>query len=401
LLAEGTIVVGYRIDGVLGGGGQGAVYRATQLSLNRVVALKLLDSNFSDDPGFRARFEREGKVQAAIDHDHIVTVYEAGQSEHGLFLAMRLIDGPTLKRLVLDGELDPRRTVRLLTQVAHALDAAHGAGLIHRDVKPQNILVGKSDHAYLADFGLIKAPDECARLTGTGQFIGTIDYVAPEQIQGEPATAASDCYALTGVLYECLTGEVPYPRPTEAATLHAHLVQPSPRVSERRPDLPPALDGVIAHGMAKDPSARPALAAEVIRAASRALSSSGPGLVAPAPAVRRDAGAARERAVQPTRAPVSSSAPAAVLASADLRAVAQADVTRKARRPVALPVEPPAPPASAPADATPSIAATAPAIAIEGTDPARAAWPGRLIALIAALVVVAFVVGFVVGDLVH
>ena len=136
----------------------GAVYEATQLSLNRVVALKLLAPNLSDDPGFRARFEREGQVQAALDHEHIVTVYEAGQSEYGLFLAMRLIAGPTLKHLILDGELDPRRSVRLLAQVAYALDAAHEAGLIHRDIKPQNILIGKGDHAYLADFGLIKAP---------------------------------------------------------------------------------------------------------------------------------------------------------------------------------------------------------------------------------------------------
>ena len=215
----------------------GAVYEATQLSLNRVVALKLLAPNLSDDPGFRARFEREGQVQAGLDHDHIVSVYEAGQSDYGLFLAMRLIAGPTLKQLILDGDLDPRRSVRLLAQVAQALDSAHDAGLIHRDIKPQNILIGRGDHAYLADFGLIKAPDE-ARLTGTGQFIGTIDYVAPEQVQGEPATPASDCYALTGVLYECLTGEVPFPKPSEAATLHAHVMSAPPTVSERRPDLP-------------------------------------------------------------------------------------------------------------------------------------------------------------------
>ncbi len=265
----------------------GAVYEATQLSLNRVVALKLLAPNLSDDPGFRARFEREGQVQAGLDHDHIVPVYEAGQSEYGLFLAMRLIAGPTLKQLILDGDLDPRRTVRLLAQVAYALDSAHEAGLIHRDIKPQNILIGKGDHAYLADFGLIKAPDE-ARLTGTGQFIGTIDYVAPEQIQGDPATPASDCYALTGVLYECLTGEVPFPKPSEAATLHAHVMLPPPTVSARRPDLPPALDGVIAQGMAKDPWSRPSLAAELIQAASRALSSSATHLAPPARADGRD-----------------------------------------------------------------------------------------------------------------
>src|SRR6478609_4627960 len=138
----------------------GAVYQATQLSLRRVVALKLLAPNLGDDPGFRARFEREGQVQAALDHQHIVSIYEAGQTDYGMFIAMRLIQGPTLKDLIFSRELDPRRTLRLLAQVAHALDAAHDADLIHRDVKPQNILIGQGDHAYLADFGLIKAVDD-------------------------------------------------------------------------------------------------------------------------------------------------------------------------------------------------------------------------------------------------
>ena len=222
----------------------GAVYQATQLSLHRVVALKLLAPNLSDDAGFRARFEREGQVQAALDHEHIVTVYEAGQSEYGLFLAMRLIAGPTLKRLILDDELDPRRSVRLLAQVANALDAAHAAGLIHRDIKPQNILIDKGDHAYLADFGLIKAPDE-ARLTGTGQFIGTIDYVAPEQIQGEPATPASDCYALAGrpVRVPDRRGPVPQAirgrhaaRPRDVASADGQRAPPRPAPGARRRD---------------------------------------------------------------------------------------------------------------------------------------------------------------------
>lgn len=254
----------------------GTVYRATQLSLKRPVALKVLAFELSNDPGFCARFEREGQVQAALDHDHIVAVYEAGQSEYGMFIAMRLIQGPTLKDLIFSGDLDPRRTLRLLAQVAHALDAAHKADLIHRDVKPQNILIGPGDHAYLADFGLIKAVDDHGPLTGTGQFIGTIDYVAPEQIQGEPATATSDCYALTGVLYECLTGQVPFPRPNEAATLHAHVLQPPPKLTEVRPDLPAELDEVIAHGMAKDPGARPATAVGLIMEAQRALGSWSP-----------------------------------------------------------------------------------------------------------------------------
>ncbi len=248
----------------------GTVYRATQLSLGRVVALKLLAGELSNDPGFRTRFEREGKLQAGLDHRNIVSVYEAGRTEQGLFLAMRLVDGPTLKDLILGGELGARRALRILAQVAHALDEAHAAGLIHRDVKPQNILVDRGDHAYLADFGLIKAPDETG-LTGTGQFIGTIDYVAPEQIQGDPATGASDVYALTGVLFECLTGQVPFARPNEAATIHAHVMAEPPKVSELRPELPAAVDAVIAAGLAKEPEDRPATASELMRGASGAL----------------------------------------------------------------------------------------------------------------------------------
>jgi serine/threonine protein kinase len=275
-------VAGYRIDGVLGEGAMSTVYRATQLSLNRVVALKLLATELSSDPGFRTRFQREGERQAALDHPHIVTVYEAGQIDEYLFLAMSLVAGPTLKELIREGDLDPRRSVRLLAQVAQALDEAHRAGLIHRDIKPQNILVGPDDHAYLADFGLLKAIDDADPLTRTGQFIGTIDYVAPEQVQGDPASAASDSYALAAVLYECLTGQVPFPRANQAATLHAHVMAPPPRVSEVRPDLPEALDEVIAYGMAKDPAARPAESSELMREATRALATASPHLASAA-----------------------------------------------------------------------------------------------------------------------
>jgi serine/threonine protein kinase len=381
----------------------GAVYEATQLSLNRVVALKLLAPNLSDDPGFRARFEREGQVQAALDHDHIVSVYEAGQSDYGLFLAMRLIAGPTLKQLILEGDLDPRRSVRLLAQVAQALDCAHDAGLIHRDIKPQNILIGRGDHAYLADFGLIKAPDE-ARLTGTGQFIGTIDYVAPEQIQGEPATPASDIYALTGVLYECLTGEVPFPKPSEAATLHAHVMSPPPTVSARRPDLPSALDGVVTQGMAKDPWSRPSRAAELVQSAARALSSSASTIaVAPEASDGSDGNDERRRGVQMTKVPglgspgggVAGSVEAA--AGAHSRAGARSDQTRT--RSVIPPVAPTVPePAPVVDEVPPAIPATPGA---ERSVARGGELPTRLVAMIAVLVVVAFAVGFVVGLVVH
>jgi serine/threonine-protein kinase len=271
VLLSGTNVAGYRIDGLLGEGSMSSVYRATQLSLNRLVALKVLGGALSQDQGLRLRFEREAQRQAGLEHDHIVTVYETGQSEHGLFLSMRLIAGPTLKQLILGGELDPRRTVCLLAQIADALDVAHEVGIIHRDVKPQNILIGPQDHGYLADFGLTKAFDEAERLTGTGQLIGTIDYLPPEQIQCEALTPASDVYALTGVVYECLTGEVPFPRPTEAATLFAHLTAPPPRVTELRPDLPSAVDEVIACGMAKAAEARPDSARKLIADVGAAL----------------------------------------------------------------------------------------------------------------------------------
>jgi serine/threonine-protein kinase len=269
-LHNSTVVAGYRIDGALGEGGMGTVYRATQLSLDRVVALKVLTAELSSDPAFRERFRREGLVQAALEHPHIVTVFEAGQADQGLFLAMQMVEGPTLKDLVRRHELGDRRALRLLTQVAEALDAAHSKGLIHRDVKPQNVLVGKGEHAYLADFGLTRASDD-ARMTATGLFVGTIDYISPEQARGESATASSDVYALTAVLYECLTRQVPFVRATEERVLLAHLTEDPPRITELRSDLPDALEQVIARGMAKDPADRPASARELMLDARRAL----------------------------------------------------------------------------------------------------------------------------------
>src|SRR5271168_716992 len=175
-LQTGSIIGGYRIDGTLGEGGMGTVYRATQLSLERVVAFKVVSAALSDDLSFRERFRREGLLQAALEHPHIVTVYEAGEADERLFLAMRMVEGPTLKELIQRRQLDDRRALRLLTQVAEALDAAHVRGLSHRDVKPHNVLVGAGDHAYLADFGLTKGNDDEAAMTETGQFVGTIDY---------------------------------------------------------------------------------------------------------------------------------------------------------------------------------------------------------------------------------
>jgi serine/threonine-protein kinase len=270
-LEKGTTIAGYRVEGVLGQGGMGVVYEATQLSLNRTVALKLLAGQLGDDPAFRERFRREGLLQAQIDHPNIVTVYEAGDTDEGLFLAMRLVRGPNLKDMILSRELDAGRSLRILTPVADALDAAHAEGLIHRDIKPQNILVSGRDHAYLADFGLTKAPGEKS-LTKTGQFVGTLDYISPEQIRGKPASKQSDIYALAAVLYECLSGVVPYPKDSEAAVLYAHMSEEPPLVTEARPELPGALDRVIRKAMAKNPEDRHASASELMRDAEEAFS---------------------------------------------------------------------------------------------------------------------------------
>jgi hypothetical protein len=275
-LSVGTEIAGYRIEGVLGRGGMGIVYEATQLSLGRTVALKLLAPLLSHDPIYQARFRREGVLQAAIDHPHIVTVHEAGSSDAGLFIAMRLIRGPSLKDELGVGPLDPARALVLLAPLADALDSAHEAGLIHRDVKPQNVLIGPGDHAYLADFGLTKGIGQTS-LTATGGWMGTPSYMAPELVEGGDATASSDIYAFAAMLYEGLTGQPPFPRPTQAAVLYAHATETPPRASERRPGLAVALDAVLARGLAKTPADRPTSASELMRAAGRAFAEAAPG----------------------------------------------------------------------------------------------------------------------------
>lgn len=270
MLPRGAQVAGYEVEGVLGAGGMGVVYEAREQAAGRKVALKVFALANGMDPSFRKRFQREGRIQAAIDHPNIATVFEAGECEEALFIAMRLVRGTNLKALTIAGGLEAERALRTLTAVADALDAAHEAGLTHRDVKPQNILVGDDDRAYLADFGLTKGIGD-TRLTRAGEFVGTIDYTAPEQILGQPATGAADVYSLGAVLYECLTGTVPFPRYADAVVMYAHLSEPPPMVTDERPELPPALDDVICRAMAKDPQERQATAGELMRDASRAL----------------------------------------------------------------------------------------------------------------------------------
>jgi serine/threonine protein kinase len=270
MLAAGTTVEGYRIEGLLGEGGMATVYKARQASLNRVVALKIVARRVGEDAAFRERFQRECEIQAGLDHPNIVPVYEAGESEHGLWLTMRLVRGPTLRELLIAENLSPERALELLTPIARALDVAHETGLIHRDITPQNILIDERGHPYLSDFGITKGRGDRS-LTRTGQFVGTLDYVAPEQIRDEPSGTATDTYALTAILFECLTGRVPFDKGNEAAVLYAHISEDPPRASEIDSSLPAALDPVLEKGLAKQPADRYAKASDLIAAAEEAL----------------------------------------------------------------------------------------------------------------------------------
>jgi serine/threonine-protein kinase len=289
VLENGTLVEGYRIDQLIGQGGMGIVYQATHLALERKVALKVLSAELTADDAFRERFRREGRIQAALDHAHIVPIFHAGESDYGLFLVMRLVYGATLRDLIIGREVDAARALRILAQIADALDTAHQAELVHRDIKPGNILVSAShrDHAYLADFGLTM-DTRTAGVTRTGALLGTVDYMAPEQVRGERATAATDIYGLTAVLYESLTGRAPFPKPSDLAVMYAHVSDPPPRVTEHRHDIPAALDDVIAKGMAKEQGERFSTALELVAAAesgfggdARALMTAPPPITSP------------------------------------------------------------------------------------------------------------------------
>lgn len=273
-LAPTAIIAGYRLEEIVGRGGMGVVYSATQIELDRIVAIKLIASERAADPSYRERFKQESRLAASIDHANVIPVFEAGEDDGLLFIAMRLVDGMDLAQLIrYSGALDPVRALRILEQLAGALDAAHAKGLIHRDVKPANALLtaDEPEHVYLTDFGVAKSLAADAGQTRAGQLVGTLDYVAPEQIQGGAQSAAVDVYSLTCLFHHCLTGEVPYPREEEAAKLWAHLNAPPPMASERAPALPKQLDDVIARGMQKDPGLRFATAAELAKAAAAAL----------------------------------------------------------------------------------------------------------------------------------
>ena len=246
----GTQFAGYRIEGVVGRGGMGVVFRATELALDRPVALKLIAPELTGDDSFRERFLRESRLAASIDHAGILPVYAAGEVDGELFLATRFVTGTDLRSLIDDGPLPAERAIGLVGQVADALDAAHGRGLVHRDVKPGNVLVDTADHCYLCDFGLTTQLVEGAT-TGTARLAGSLDYLAPEQIRTGDVDARADQYALACVLYELLSGRPPFRRDTEAQTLWAHMQEdPDPLLAYAE------LDPIFARALAKAPEER-------------------------------------------------------------------------------------------------------------------------------------------------
>jgi serine/threonine-protein kinase len=248
----------------------GVVYRATQQSLDRQVALKVIVPELADDPEFRDRFHRESLVAASIDHPNVVPVYEAGEQGNLLYLAMRFIEGVDLRALLQsDGPLPPDRAAHVIEQVA----AAHAHGLVHRDVKPANVLVDTvaGDHVYLTDFGLARRVDSQSAATKTGMMVGTLDYMPPEQITGQKVDARADVYALGCVMYELLTGRVPFERDSEVAKLFAHVSMEVPSARGHRPELTERVDEVIRRAMAKRPEDRYQSARELAEAATAAL----------------------------------------------------------------------------------------------------------------------------------
>jgi serine/threonine protein kinase len=267
----GTELGGYRILEQLGRGGTSVVYRAEHVRLGRPAALKLLSPGLGE-ADFSDRFLRESRLAASLDHPSIVPVYDAGEDDGLLWIAMACVEGTDLKTLIRDeGALPLRRSLFILGQIASALDAAHARGLVHRDVKPANILVGPEDRAYLSDFGAVKELSS-AGMTRTGAFVGTIEYCAPEQIEGGDVDARTDVYALACVLYEALTGTPPFHRPSEVAVLNAHLHAPPPRLTKAAPGLPHDLERVIEKALSKSPLDRYATPGELIAAARAATS---------------------------------------------------------------------------------------------------------------------------------
>jgi serine/threonine-protein kinase len=274
-MVEGTPFGRYRLVELLGSGGMGEVWRAYDTGTDRVVALKVLPPHLAQDPAFEQRFRREAHAAARLHNPHIVPIHDYGEIDGRLFVDMRLIEGRDLQAVLTDGPLEPAKAVAVVEQVAGALQSAHKAGLIHRDVKPPNILLDEDDYAYLIDFGIARAAAE-TRLTSTGATLGTWAYMAPERFTSDRVESSCDIYALACVLHECLTGTKPFPGESLERQFTGHVTVPPPHPSALRAGIPAALDDVIATGMAKDPDQRYGTTKELARAARAALSGSLP-----------------------------------------------------------------------------------------------------------------------------
>ena len=268
-LPRGTLIVDYRVEAVLGRGGMSVVYLAEDLRLKRHVALKLLTPTLAEDARFRERFLSESELAASLDHANVIPIYEAGEADGHLYIAMRYVEGSDLKARLGDGPLSNEEAVAVAAQVGGALDAAHERGLVHGDVKPSNVLIDGRGHVYLADFGLTKRLGDEESPAGDGQLMGTIDYVAPEQIRGEPVDGRADIYSLGCLLYECLTGRQPFKRGNDAAVLYAHLEDEPPATGT-------AADAVVVKALAKSPDDRYQTGAELTEAARDALGVAAP-----------------------------------------------------------------------------------------------------------------------------
>jgi pSer/pThr/pTyr-binding forkhead associated (FHA) protein/tRNA A-37 threonylcarbamoyl transferase component Bud32 len=267
-LPAGSIIAGCRIEDVISHGDMAIVYRAEELALQRAVALKLIHPERSGEERFRERFRRESKVAAAIDHPNVIPIFDAGDEDGVLYLTMRLVEGTDMRTLIAaQGRIEPRRAARIIRQVGAALDAVHAHGMLHRDVKPSNVLIARQDHVYLSDFGLAKRAEAVGGLTRQGSIIARAEYVAPEQILGEQADARSDIYALGCLLFETLTGEAPFAGWRDGPQALAHLNAPLPSPSELCPEVPGEFDDVVGRAMAKDPNERFASAGDLGQAA--------------------------------------------------------------------------------------------------------------------------------------
>ncbi|MEO8091549.1 MAG: protein kinase [bacterium] len=362
-LAPGEIFAGHRIEGVAGRGGFGVVYRATHLALDHIVALKVISGERAADETFRDRFKSESRIAVSIRHPNVVAVHHAGEEDGRLFVTMDFIEGTDLRGLLnREGRLDPQRAVPIVSQVASALDAAHERGLVHRDIKPGNVLIEGGEagnRVFLTDFGLSKRIDATSGVTASGAFVGTLDYVAPEQIKGERVDARTDVYALGCVLYELLTGEVPFAGEREkVAKMYAHLQEAPPPLGDVAPEVPRELGDAIWRALEKDPERRYPSAGDLARAAKAATEGRAPsepernvGIGAAAPTqvfdavgppetaeAAQPAAGAEERTAEATR-PHAPPEPSTV-APPPAEAPTEEPATRKPARP-----EPPTPPA--------------------------------------------------------